>query len=146
MFLLTIVKYISKNLVVWSMFELCLWKIYLYTVHPTEAAFMVRDITSINSIFSIFSLIEHIKLMVYLKTCQWVLKQVFHDRDFIHCLIPIPIANMAHGQWSCTFILKKLQLYCVWDALYTKVLLETFKDSKWSINTFSQKINVTPFH
>ena len=35
-----------------------------YTGHQTEVAFMVRDITSLNSIFRIVLLAEYIKLMV----------------------------------------------------------------------------------
>lgn len=40
-------------------------------------AFMVMDITSLNSIFSIF-LTVLVELTTYLKICYWILKQVFH--------------------------------------------------------------------
>ena len=48
----------------------------LFTTHPTEIAFMVRDVMTLKGIFSIFPLAGCIKFMVYLQICSWILKQV----------------------------------------------------------------------
>ena len=45
---------------------------------PTVAAFMATDIVLFNGIFYFFSLAGGTKLIMGLKICQWILKQLFY--------------------------------------------------------------------
>ena len=61
----------------------------LSTTYPIVMAFVARNIIywylSLNCIFSIFLPVGLIKLVVYLKICHWILKQVMHTTG-ITCL------------------------------------------------------------
>ena len=66
------------------------WNVCVYNTHPTSVAFMARDIISFNGIFSMFSLARLIKLMVYLKICQRILKKPFHMTENFVFFVVIP--------------------------------------------------------
>ena len=57
-----------------------------------------------------FSLAWLTKLIVYLKICWWILKQLFHLTEILlFALIPRYIAKMSQGQWRYDFVLVQLQ-------------------------------------
>ena len=74
-------------IVVWTMFINIRGKVCVYRTHLTLVTFMARDIISFNGIFSMFSLARLIKLMVYLKICQQILKQLFHMTENMYSLL-----------------------------------------------------------
>ena len=111
-------------------------------------AFMSRDIISFNGIFSIFSLTGLIKLMVYLKICQWILKQLFHLTEILFFIL-IP-------RYCCYYVSRSVELQlCPWaitivhwvveylrrtfEVWILNCLLDTFAKIPNGLLTLSQK-------
>ena len=61
------------------------WNVYVYTTHPTVVVFIARYI-AFNGIFNIFLLTGLIKLLVYLKICQRILKLLTHITKFYYLI------------------------------------------------------------
>ena len=54
---------------------------------PTVIASMIRDVMPLNGIFSIFPLAGIIELMVYLKICHSISKQVFYRIEILFFIL-----------------------------------------------------------
>ena len=74
---------------------------------------MVREIISLNDSFKIFAQAGLVKLMMHLKICYWILKQVYYVTGV---LFFVSIARygcfevMSKCQWTRTFVLENLNV------------------------------------
>ena len=97
-------------------FTICL--ITFFTCLAYNTSDMVREM-ALNGIFSMFPLAGIIKLMVYLKICQWMSKRVFYRTEYL-----LFVLISRFGCFGVTYVSRSMEPPpCPWDSCSCPVMI-----------------------